>query len=462
MKSAAAWQIAWMLLSVIVFYVLASGAKRTTAIAALLLLIPFQAVDHRYASSSVLIAYALFVVLLLNGGVKVRMLPALGMIVLTYLISLTHADRDIMSWHVIFLFSFFSCFVVFLIAYNYALLVDSERVIVNLLLATNVLVVVYCMLQLTVGAGEGFVPFGLEALAFNNNREPGDARLVGPFASPGTTSTYFMFMAVLCAIDLIFSSGRRRWFVAVLIFGNLLGLVATANRGAFLILVAIFPVLLFMFRSELGARRVAQYIIGGTAVLAIASAVAITYTDFGRMYNRMDRVAEIEDGVPAGRAGAWTPSLEKLWESPWIGEGPLFLTPEHGEMLGILRTNFDPYPHSLYLYLFRTVGILGLAAMLWFFVQAWRVIYAGWREESVDVYRSAILRFGLLLIPAFFIDQIRLEFHRPNTMDFAQFIFALIGLLVGVADRVRYTSSAIEQQQWKESSRLVKSTSGGG
>ena len=41
----------------------------------------------------------------------------------------------------------------------------------------------------------------------------------------------------------------------------------------------------------------------------------------------------------------------------------------------------------------------------------------------------------MLLIPAFLIAQVTLEFNRPTTMDYAQFIFALVGLLVGVADR---------------------------
>jgi O-antigen ligase len=200
--------------------------------------------------------------------------------------------------------------------------------------------------------------------------------------------------------------------------------------------MVLFPALLFLFRQELGPRKVAQYVITGIAALAIASAIAISYTDFGRMYERMDNVAEVENGVPAGRAGAWTPSLEKLGESPWVGEGPLFLTPEHGEMLGQLRTTFDPYPHSLYLYLIRTVGVVGLIAVVWFFIQVWLIVYAGWKRESADAYRSAILRFGVLLIPAFLIDQVRLEFNRPAWLDFAQFILALMGLLVGAADRV--------------------------
>jgi hypothetical protein len=79
-NSSVAWQLAWALATVLVVYVLASSARRTVAIGALLVMIPFQTVVTRYATSSVLMAYALAVILLLNGGLKVRMLPALGLI----------------------------------------------------------------------------------------------------------------------------------------------------------------------------------------------------------------------------------------------------------------------------------------------------------------------------------------------------------------------------------------------
>ena len=133
-----------------------SSARRTVAIGALLVMIPFQTVVTRYATSSVLMAYALAVILLLNGGLKVRMLPALGLVVLGYLVSLSQADRALMSFHAVYMFQFFSCLVVFLLAYNFSRLVESERTVVDLLLAINVLVLGYCVLQLTAGPGVGF------------------------------------------------------------------------------------------------------------------------------------------------------------------------------------------------------------------------------------------------------------------------------------------------------------------
>ena len=435
MNSSVALQLAWALATVLVVYVLASTARRTVAIGALLVMIPFQTVVTRYATSSVLMAYALAVILLLNGGLKVRMLPALGLVALAYLISLSQADRALLSFHAVYIFQFFSCFVVFLLAYNFARRVESERSVVDLLLAINVLVLGYCVLQLTAGPGEGFVPFGIEALEFNKNRHSGDARLVGPFDNPGSTAGYFTLMIMVCAVELIFARGRRRLLVQALILLNLVGMVATGNRAGFLIMVAMFPVLLLTFKKELGARRVTQYLVGGVAVLAVASAAAISYTGFGRMFERLGQVTETENGVPMTRTLTWPIAIEKIKQHPWVGEGPFFVDAGTAEELGWLRSEMSPYPHSLYLFLLRTIGVIGLLPFVWFFIQAWRILYATLKRESVDDYSSALLRLGLILIVAFLVAQITLEFNRVATIDYAQFIFALVGLLVGVADR---------------------------
>lgn len=435
MNSSIAWQLAWALATVLVVYVLASSAKRTVAIGALLVMIPFQTVVTRYATSSVLMAYALAVILLLNGGLKVRMLPALGLIVLGYLISLSQADRALMSFHAIYMFQFFSCLVVFLLAYNFSRLVESERTVIDILLAINVLVLGYCVLQLSAGPGVGFVPFGIDALEFNKNRHAGDARLVGPFDNPGSTAGYFTLMIMVCAVELIFARGRRRLMVQALVLLNLVGMVATGNRAGFLVMVGMFPVLLLSFKKELGARRVTQYLLGGVAVLALASAVVVSYTGFGRMFERLGDVTETENGVPMTRTLTWPIAIEKIKEHPWVGEGPFFVDAETADELGWLRSEMSPYPHSLYLFLLRTIGVIGLLPVVWFFIQAWRILYATLKREPAGAYSSALLRLGLVLIVSFLAAQITLEFNRRDTIDYAQFIFALVGMLVGVADR---------------------------
>lgn len=445
MKSSAVWQLAFGLLLLIFMFAVAIGAKRKVSIGVLLLLVPFQTIDTRYASSSVLIAYVMAAAFLMGGDLKFRMVPALSLIVLSYFVSLALADRLILTHHVIFMFQFFSCLVVFLLAYNFAILVETERAVMDLILAINILAIIYCALQLSVGPGERFIPFGVDEFKFNLNRHPGDPRLVGPFDNPGSTAGYFALMTLVCVFQIMFSTGRRRFLVWMVTGFNLMGLVATGNRAGFLVLLAMSPLLLIAYRRELGARKVIQYSIAGMAVLAIAAAIAVTYTDFNQMFTRLDTVTETEGGVPATRAEGWPVAIGKIKKDPWFGEGPHFWTAEDAEDVGQLQaefdeegaldTAFDHYPHSLYLYLLRTVGVFGLLAVIGFFVRTWFILYRATRRDSIAEYQSAILRLGLFLIPAFLISQITLEFHRPNTMDYAQFIFALMGLLVGVSDR---------------------------
>jgi hypothetical protein len=450
--SAAIWKLAIGIILLIAAFALAIGAKRTVAIGTVLVLIPFQTLETRIASSSVLIAYVLATALLLNGTFKFRMLPAIGLIVLAYFLSLSQADRSIYTHHVLYMFQFFSCFAAFLLAYNFAILVDDERSIISVLLAINVLAIIYCILQLSVGPGERFVPFGIEELRFNLNRHADDPRLVGPFDNPGCTAGYFALMTLVCAFEVLFSAGRRRLLIWGILGFNVLGLVATGNRAGFIVLLAMSPLILLAYRKELGIARVMRYFVGGTIVLVVVAAFAVNFTDFNRLFMRMDRVTETEGGIPTTRAGGWPVAIEKIKKDPWFGEGPYFWTAEDAETRdqlqtefeegGAISTAFDPYPHSLYLYLLRTVGVFGLLAVVGFFVSAWFVLLGALRRQESGGYRSAVVRLGLFLIPAFLISQATLEFNRPTTIDYAQFIFALVGLFIGVSDRSAPSSEA--------------------
>jgi O-antigen ligase len=452
MNTSAAIQLAFGVIAMLLIFAVALGTKRTVSIGVLLVMIPFQVIDTKYASSSVLLAYVLFAILLMTGGLKLRMMPSLMLIALAYFASLAMADRNMMQFHVLFIFQFFSCLLVFLLAYNFATLVHDEKSVMDVILAINVLALVYCALQLTVGPGERFVPLGIDEFKFNLNRNPGDPRLVGPFGNPGSTAGYFSLMALYCAVDYFVASGRRRLLVGIVAGCNLLALVATGNRAGFLVLLAMFMGLLFVFRTELGARRMVQYAVSGAVVLTIAAVIAVTYTDFNRLFARMETVTETKNGLPATRQGGWPVAIEKIKEHPWFGEGPHFWTEEDAEAAGQshieyedtgeLETVYDPYPHSLYLYLLRTVGVFGLAAVVGFFIRVWFILRAALQRDPAAGYRSAILKLGYVLIPAFLVAQITLEFHRPTTMDYAQLIFALMGLFVGVSDRAPVTATA--------------------
>ncbi len=444
MSSSNIWLLSIGLCAVLVIVVLTASAKRETAIGILIVLIPFQLVETRYGSSSVLMAYAMITAILLTGSLRLRMLPEIALVLLAYLISLTQAERFI-AMHVVEIFRFASSFIVFLLAYNFARLVKSPRSVISVLIAINILVVMYCALQLSAGAGKAFVPFGIDEFAFNRNRDPSDPRLIGPFDNPGTTAGYFALMTLICLMELVYSKSGRRRVLQGLVLTNVAFLLATGNRASFLVLLAACPVLLLSLRNELGPRRFFQFMTGGIVVVLVASATLAAVTGFGNMFRRLESVAEMENGVPMTRAGTWPIAIEKIKRDPWFGEGPYYVSSDFASSAGVMRaefedlgevsTAFDPFPHSLYLYLLRTVGVVGLIAVLWFFAKVLLELRSALRVEGRDEYSRAILKVGMIVIGAFLITQITLEFNRPATMDYAQFILALLGLLVGIGDR---------------------------
>jgi O-antigen ligase len=444
MSSSNIYLLATGLLAVIAIVILTASTRRVVALGALLLLIPFQIVETRYASSSILMAYAMIAAMLLTGNLKVRMMPAIGLVLVAYLVSLTQA-KTYFTLHVIEIFQFGACFVVFLLAYNYARTVKSEQSIVDLLLAINVLVVIYCGLQLTAGAGEAFNPLGVKEFAFNSNRDPSDPRLVGPFANPGTTAGYLTLMTLIYLAELMTAGSSRRRLIQGLILANVAGIVATGNRASFLVLLAAFPVLLLTFRKELGPRRFLQFMAGGFAAVIVASALMAALTGFGNMFTRLEKVTATEDGLPMTRAGTWSFAFEKIARNPWFGEGPHFFREEDAEIMGVMPSRFedlgdvvrafDPYPHSLYLFLLRTVGIVGLLAVLWFFAQVVIELRKALRRTDITGHPRALVKAGIVVVGAFLVTQITLEFNRTGTLDYAQFVLALMGLFVGIADR---------------------------
>jgi O-antigen ligase len=444
MSSSNIYLLAVGLLAVIAIVVLTASTRRVVALGALILLIPFQIVETQYASSSILMAYAMLGAMLLTGNLKVRMLPAIGLVLVAYLISLTQA-RAYFTLHVIEIFQFGACFVVFLLAYNYARIVKSEQSIVDLLLAINVLVAIYCGLQLTAGAGEAFQFLGIDELAFNKNRDPSDPRLIGPFDNPGTTGGYFTLMTIIYLVELMTSAAVRRRLIQGLILANVAGVVATGNRASFLVLLAAFPVLLFTFRRELGPRRFLQFMTGGIAALLIASALMAALTGFGNMFARLVKVTETEDGLPMTRAGTWSFAFDKIQRYPWFGEGPHYFREEDAAIMGVMPSRFedlgdvvrafDPYPHSLYLFLLRTVGIVGLLAVLWFFGQVIIELRRALKHADISEHSRALVKAGIVVVGAFLVTQITLEFNRTGTLDYAQFVLALMGLFIGVAGR---------------------------
>jgi O-antigen ligase len=196
---------------------------------------------------------------------------------------------------------------------------------------------------------------------------------------------------------------------------------------------------IFVFRAKLGFARIAQILVVSTMVLAGAATVVSQQTEYSQMFDRLASTTEMKDGVPRTRAVVWSVAFENIPERPLLGHGPRVLQQHELRYRRVPPEQLvGPYPHNLYLHLLVTVGIVGLAAFLWFFFNVGRHIYLGLKHgRFANDYDRGLVVMGLLFLLTFLVDELKIEFNRDGTSDYVQFIFALCGIFVGWADKAR-------------------------
>lgn len=178
----------------------------------------------------------------------------------------------------------------------------------------------------------------------------------------------------------------------------------------------------------------------GVVALSVMSFIILKYTDFNRLYERLEQT-EFEGGMPDTRSGGWSSAWEAIKERPLIGHGPR-LRLYMDDIKKIPGHTYIPYPHNLYLYLLCTVGIAGLAAFITFIARI--IIRLGFaiRRKTQDAYLNGLVKLGLLITVVFLVDQIKMEFLRFSLLDYQHFIFMLMAIIVAIVDiaRERYVN----------------------
>lgn len=429
-------EIAVGLLIAAILMVAAASMPRRFSIALLLLAVPFQAVETRYGSASVAAAYALaFAFLIQDRPLKIPLPGAIAAVLVAYMISISQLDRSAFLQNGLYLVSFASGLVMFVLAYNLARDVREPAHVINLLIAINVLVGVYCLIQLAAGPGNRPALFGLDALRLHSNRGADDPRLVGPFGgSPGLTAEYFVLMTLILVYQAVVVAGpARRWLLA-LIAVNLGFIAATANRGGIMVLAVTFPLLLYIYRREIGTARAIRILAGGLALAFLLAVMVVAFTDFDRVFMRFQDEIIAEGGIPKTRSGVWPATVARLQENMWTGHGPGIEFTDEPVIETPRRVNMA-YPHNLYLFLLFTVGIVGFLSMMFFFARLGLRMRSARNRVYESDYLASLVRLGPLLLLAFLIDQGKIEFLRFAYTDYQHFAFSLFGIFLGFADR---------------------------
>jgi hypothetical protein len=407
-----------------VLFIAVNSIPEKTSVAILLLFIPFQLIESKYGSSNMVFTYLVGAVLVMKG--YLRLLPIFGAVIilfLTYLISFSQAPTSDWSHNLFYLITFASNFIIFYIVYNFVYKTGDYHYLIKLLIILNIFVAIYCALQF-IGLNN-YLNIEDSDIGIAANRD--DSRLVGPFSATALTAEYLIFQSVILCYLLFFYERKKQSLYLTLIFANLLFLLATGNRGGLLTLCLAFIGFSFFYRRELGVKKVFLLTTTGSFVLIVASAVTLYFSEFNVIYDRL-LGTNTEGVVLDTRQKVWPAAWQMILESPYVGHGPRLHHPDGKEYQLI------SYPHSLYLFILYTVGIVGLVGNMVFFGCVIIKIVKATSEKINDEILDGLPKLGLLIIGLFLISQIRIELFRFMTGDYQHYFFALLGFFVAVSD----------------------------
>jgi O-Antigen ligase len=419
-------------LTTIVFFIAYSLPQKVAA-TTLILLIPFQPIETRYGTANVALTFVVFIAMLMREkDVRLPLLPQMLVMLFVYFISmsLTHPSTHVQ--HAMYMFYLISAWLVFWIAYDLTLRYRKLLGIIHIFLMMNVLIIIYCFVQLAIGPDDKFRLFGREEFAMMPVR--GD-RLTGPFCGVGVIAEYFVIILYLIVHQFLTSSDSlyRRGLIVLLAL-NFLLLVATGNRGGFLTLIGAGILFLWMFRHLLGTGRSFKLAIGGILIFSISATITVTYTDFNVLFDRLT-ATEVEEGIPDTRSEVWPMAWAEIKKKPIFGHGPRLRLVDDEKPGTYKGHTVIFYPHNLYLFLLFTVGVTGMIAFLAFLSTP---LYRCWKlskKASGDPYTLSFAKIGIVIMIVIFVDQIKVEFMRFGFIDYWHFVFALLGVIVAVCDR---------------------------
>ena len=431
--SSHAIQLIIALSGAIIFFLLSYLGLQRQFFKALLIIIPFQLIDSQYGSLNMALTYVLGASMLFSRKLEKKqgastwpLILPFCIIFFAYLLSWTQAPSYFNMKNLLYLVMLFSNVVLFYMTYHFIRDESDIESILKILFTSNGLVIAYCILQLLVGFGH-FSLLGIEELSLSANRA--DNRLAGPFNAVGITAEYLVIQCLLIA-HYSFSRGRHLLLSSAMIFCNIAILIGTGNRGGFLSFFVALILFTYNFRKKLGGGKIIAIIFSAVIILTSASFFMIQYTDFNILYDRL-LGTEMKGFTPDTRSG-WDYVVEKIWNKPILGHGPRLVTREE---IGVppqqLAGKIDFYPHSLYLYILYTMGMVGLLA----YSTLWVRYITGLAKiniSSADPLIQGMKKIGLIVFFIFLFDQLKVECLRFYLLDYQHYIAATSGMFYGL------------------------------
>lgn len=407
-----------------VLFLIASLAPPRIAMWALLLSVPFQYIDSAYGSINMVMTYMIGVAFYMRGQIKYYpYLWLVGIILLAYMLSFTQSYPGTYRYQAFYMLAIVSNFILFYLTYNFVRNSGGYKDMWNILVIMNIAVLIYCILEMIAGVA-GLRLFGIDELAIVS-RKAERRHLAGPFIATGLTADYLAIQSILCFYALIRTVEKNKRLLWLgLLFGNLALLVATASRGGPTVLLIGLLFFLVLFRREIGVVKISKWLIMGGIVFVIAATVILENTKYNILFERIE-TTEFEGYVPDTRQG-WFVLWDRIIEKPIIGHGPRMRI-DIATAASIKGYKMLPFPHSMYLFLIYTLGLVGLFVYMWFFyvlgMQYWR---AGVINRAKDPFLRGLPILGFIVLIVILASQVRMEMFRYIRHDYQQYIFMLL------------------------------------
>ena len=420
----------------VILFVLAFAGYSRALFIGIVVMIPFQPIDSKYGSINMAITYVVgFAMLLRRGDQKIGRRTGTPLIIpfvlltMAYLIAWSLAPKMFFPKYMVNLIQLGSVVVLFYMSYAYFRNEKNLDTFFKALIISNVLVIIYSVIQVFVGYGH-FSLFGISELGMIENRQ--DQRLVGPFRAVGITAEYLVIQSLLL-VHYMIHAGRLRKAGLVILLCNLAILVGTGNRGGFIVAILAVVLFLYFYKRYIGGKGVLLAGLGFVVMLTASSFVMMAYTDFNVLYDRLFGT-EIKGITPDTRSG-WEDVVEKISERPVIGHGPRVVQPvEYDSPPGRWpEGHITYYPHSLYLYILYTTGVLGFLAYSAWAITYWKILCRERkRKRAFRKLGTGLSTLGMLIFVIFLIDQLKVEFLRSSLLDYQHYLAALFGMFVAL------------------------------
>lgn len=438
---------------IVMMFAFAYAGPEKTIIQFIMLLMPFQPIDTRFGSINTGVALLVMGSFLLNRRVtRLPLFPLVLLTLLVYLVATIEAPRQTYKDHIFYLIGIAANVSLFYIVFNYVMRSSNVKSVLNMLIWTNVVVLIYTIVQIKVGYNQVEV-MGLEELTFTSAR--GDARLTGPYTAVGIFAEYLVIQVFIVLYRYFHEdNGKIKLLLLGLLAANMGVLVGTGNRGGFLVLVGASILFFFLFRRDFGTTRLIKLGSFGVLLFALSATTMMMLTDFNVLFERLSATEVNKDVVPDTRSKIWPLAIERIQEAPFIGHGPrIRLMDEIARK--IPGHEFMPYPHSLYLWVLYTTGILGFMILSIAFFALLLTFLGSMRNRHVDSLIRGMPKLALVILIIIAVDQIKLSMMRFDLTDYQQYVASVLGLLLAASYLARSPS---EQQKQEAVSKVADFT----